>query len=374
MIVGVLKEVKTDEYRVAALPMSVGALTKAGHQVLVQATAGNGSGFSDEEYVEAGATLVSTAEEVWDRADMIYHVKEPIPSEYPLLKKDQILFAYLHLATSKELTLALMDREVVAIAYETVELPDGSLPLLSPMSEVAGVLATQIAACYLWRTHQGCGKLLGGITGVPPAKVVVLGAGIVGSSATRIALGLGAHVIIVDKDMRRLSCLNEVFQGRLETVASNPYNIASAVKQADVVIGAVLQKGARAPIMVTRDMVKTMKPGAVIVDVAVDQGGCIETTHPTTHSDPIYITDGVIHYCVTNMPGIVPRTSTIALSDATLPYALKLANLGYQEALRSDEALRGGLNVFEGKVTNRFVAESLGLEYIPYEPGITARR
>jgi alanine dehydrogenase len=368
VIVGVLKEVKTDEYRVAAPPISVGALTKAGHQVLVQATAGDGSGFSDEEYVEAGATLVSTAEEVWDRADMIYHVKEPIPSEYPLLKKGQILFAYLHLATSKELTLALMDREVVAIAYETVELPDGSLPLLSPMSEVAGVLATQIAACYLWRTHQGCGKLLGGITGVPPAKVVVLGAGIVGSSATRIALGLGANVIVVDKDMRRLSCLNEVLQGRLETVASNPYNIASAVKQADVVIGAVLQKGARAPIMVTRDMVKTMKPGAVIVDVAVDQGGCIETTHPTTHSDPIYITDGVIHYCVTNIPGIVPRTSTIALSNATLPYALKLANLGYQEALRSDEALRGGLNVFEGKVTNRFVAESLGLECTSFQP------
>jgi len=368
MIIGVPKEVKPDEYRVAATPVAVEVLSKAGHQVLVETTAGEGSGFADEEYIKAGATVISTAEEVWNQADMIYHVKEPIPSEYLLLKKGQILFAYLHLATTKELTLALMDRGVVAIAYETVELPDGSLPLLSPMSEVAGILATQVAATYLWRTHQGSGKLLGGVTGVPPATVVILGAGIVGTNAAKMALGLGAHVIIVDKDMRRLSCLNEVLQGRLETLASNPYNIVSAVKQADVVIGAVLQKGARAPILVTEDMVKTMKPGSVIVDVAVDQGGCVETTHPTTHSDPIYIVDGVIHYCVTNMPGIVPRTSTIALSNVTLPYALKLANLGYQEALRSDEALRKGLNIFDGKVTNRFVAESLCLEYSPFQP------
>ena len=368
VIVGVPKEVKSDEYRVGAPPIAVEVLTKAGHQVLVETTAGDESGFADKEYIEAGATVVSTAEEVYSRADMIYHVKEPISSEYPLLKKGQIIFAYLHLATAKELTLTLMDRGVVAIAYETVELPDGSLPLLSPMSEVAGVLATQVAACYLWRTHQGCGKLFGGVTGVPPAKVVILGGGIVGTNAGRMALGLGAHVVIIDKDISRLSSLGEVLHGRFETLASNPYNIASAVKEADVIIGAVLRKGGRAPILVTEDMVKTMKPGSVIIDVAVDQGGCVETTHPTTHSAPVYIVDGVTHYCVTNMPGIVPRTSTIALSNATLPYALKLANLGYREALKSDDALRKGLNVFEGKVTNRFVAESLGLEYTPFQP------
>jgi len=368
VIVGVPKEVKPDEYRVAAPPTAVEALTKAGHQVLVESMAGEESGFTDEEYIQAGGTVMVAAEGVYSQADMIYHVKEPAPSEYPLLKKDQINFAYLHLATNKELAYALMDSGVVAIAYETVELPDGSLPLLSPMSEVAGVLATQVAACYLWRTHQGCGKLLGGVTGVPPAKVVILGGGIVGNNAAKIALGLGAHVTVIDTDMRRLSYLNEVLQGRVETVASNQYNIATAVKEADIVIGAVLHKGGRAPILVTEDMVKTMKPGSVIIDVAVDQGGCVETTHPTTHSDPIYIVDGVIHYCVTNMPGIVPRTSTIALSNATLPYALKLANLGYRKALKSDDALRKGLNVFDGKVTNSFVAESLGLEYTPYKP------
>jgi alanine dehydrogenase len=372
VIIGVPKEVKTEEYRVAATPVAVEVLTKAEHQVLVETTAGEGSGFADEEYVKAGATVISTAEKIWNRADMIYHVKEPVPSEYPLLKKGQILFAYLHLANAKELTLALMDRGVVAIAYETVELPDGSLPLLSPMSEVAGVLAAEVAATYLWRTHQGCGKLLGGVTGIPLGNVVILGAGIVGNNAAKIALGLGAHVTVIDTDMRRLSCLNEVLQGRVETLASNQYNIADAVREADVVIGAVLHKGGRTPILVTEDVVKTMKPGSVIIDVAVDQGGCVETTHPTTHSDPTYIVDGVIHYCVTNMPGIVPRTSTIALSNATLPHALKLANLGYREALRNDEALRKGLNVFEGKVTNRFVAESLGLEYTPYSD-ITTR-
>jgi len=297
---------------------------------------------------------------------MTYHVKEPTPSEYKFLKKGQILFAYLHLAVAKELTLALMDRGVIAIAYETVELPDGSLPLLSPMSEVAGILSVEVAATYLWRTHQGCGKLLGGVTGVPPAKVIILGAGTVGTNAAKIALGLGAHVTVIDIDMRRLSCLNEALQGRVEAIASNHHNIASAVKEADVVIGAVFHKGARAPILVTKDMVKSMKPGSVIVDVAVDQGGCVETTHPATHGDPIYVIDGVIHYCVTNMPAVVPQTSTIALSNATLPYALKLANLGYREALRNDEALRKGLNVLEGRVTNRFVAESLGLEYAPY--------
>jgi len=368
MIVGVPKEVKTEEYRVGAPPMAVGVLTKAGHQMLVQTTAGEGSGFADEEYIEAGATVVSTAEEVFSRAEMIYKVKEPIPSEYPLLRKDQILFTFLHLAPAKELTHALMDRGVIAIAYEMIGLPDGSTPLLEPMSAIAGRLAIQVAAQYLGKMYNGSGKLLGGIPGVPPATVVILGGGIVGSNAAQMALGLGAHVITVDNNVDRLRYLSEILHGRFETLVANPYNIANAVKEADVVIGAVLVKGGRAPIMVTRDMVRSMKPGSVIVDVAVDQGGCVETTRPTTHSDPIYIVDGVIHYAVTNMPGIVPRTSAMALSNATLPYALKLANLGFREAMRSDEPLRKGLNVWNGKVTNKIVADSLGLEYTPFQP------
>lgn len=367
MIIGVPKEIKTEEYRVGAPPMAVGVLTKAGHQVLVQTMAGVGSGFADEEYVEAGATVVGTTEEVYSQAEMIYHVKEPIPSEYPLLRKDQILFTYLHLAVAKELTQMLMDKGVIAIAYETVELPNGSLPLLTPMSEIAGRLATQIAAQYLGKMYKGSGKLLGGVPGVPPATVVIIGGGGVGTYAAETALGLGAHVIIIDISVDRLRYLSEVLHGRFETLVSNPLSIANAVKAADVVIGAALAPGARAPILVTRDMVKSMKPGSVIVDVAVDQGGCIETTHPTSHSDPVYIVDGVIHYCVTNMPGIVPQTSTLALSNATLPYALELANLGYLEALRSDDSLRKGVNVFKGRVTNRLVAKSLGLEYTPLE-------
>jgi len=343
-------------------------LTKAGHQVLVQTTAGDGSDFTDEKYIEAGATVVSTAEEVWNRADMIYHVKEPIPSEYSLLRRDQILFTFLHLAAGKELTLALMDRGVIAIAYETVELPDGSTLLNNPMSEIAGRIAIMVAAQYMEKMYKGSGKLLGSVSGVAPTTVVVIGGGIVGTNAAQMALGLGARVIIADININRLRYLREVLHGQLETLASNPYNIANAVKEADVVIGAVLVKGGRTPIVVTKDMVKSMKPGSVIVDVAVDQGGCVETTHPTSHSDPVDIIDGVIHYCVPNMPGMVPRTSTIALSNATLPYALKLANLGFREAMRCDEALRKGLNVFEGKVTNRFVAESLGLKYSHFQP------
>jgi alanine dehydrogenase len=368
VIVGIPKEVKVEEYRVAATPMAVGVLTKAGHQTLVETMAGDGSGFSDEEYVEAGATMVNTAEEIYNRADIIYHVKEPIPDEYRLLNKGQILFSYLHLANNEELTHALMDSGVFAIAYETVELTNNSLPLLSPMSEVAGRLATQVAACYLWRVNGGCGKLLGRATGVPPATVVILGGGTVGTNAAKVALGLGAHVIVIDRDVSRLSALSEILHSDFETLTSNSQNVASAVKNADVVIGAALIKGCRAPILVTRDMVKSMRPGSVIVDVAMDQGGCIETSHPTSHSDPVYTVHGVIHYCVTNMPGIVPRTSTIALCNVTLPYVLKLADLGFAEAMRSDEALRKGLNVYDGKVANRLLAESLGLEYYPYRP------
>ena len=368
MIVGIPKEVKIQEYRVGAPPTAVGVLTKAGHQVLVQTMAGSGSGFADEEYVKAGATIVKSAEELYDRAEMIYQVKEPIPSEYPLLKKDQIHFRYLHLAAEEKLTHVLMDRGVVAIAFETVELPDGSTPLLNPMSQIAGRLAIQVAAQYLGRMYKGCGKLLGGVPGVPPATVVIVGGGVVGTNAAQMALGLGARVIMVTRNLERLRYLEEVLHGRFETLASNPYNIASAVKEADVVVGGVLVKGGRAPIMVTRDMVKSMKPGSVIVDVAIDQGGCIETSRPTSHSDPIYIVDDVIHYCVTNMPGIVPRTSAMALSNATLPYALKLANKGWREAMKTDESLAKGLNVWNGKVTNQFVAESLGLEYTPFQP------
>ncbi len=367
MIIGVPKEIKTEEYRIGAPPMAVGVLTQAGHKVLVQATAGEGSGFTDEEFVKVGATMVSTAEEVWRQAGMIYHVKEPIPVEYPLLRRDQILFTYLHLAPAKELTLALMKSGIVAIAYETVELPDGSLPCLQPMSEIAGRIATMVGAQYIGKMHKGLGKLLGGVPGVPPATVVVLGGGVVGTHAAQMALGLGARVIMVTRNLNRLRYLDEVMHGRFETLASNPYNITNIVKEADVLVGAVLVAGGRAPIMVTREMIKTMKPGSVIVDVAVDQGGCIETTRPTTHDDPIYIVDDVVHYCVANMPGMYPRTSTMALSNATLPYALKLANLGYKEALKKDEALRKGLSVFQGKVTDRLVAEALGLEYTPYE-------
>ncbi len=368
MIIGVLKEVKIEEYRVGAPPMAVEVLTKAGHQVLVQTTAGEGSGFADKEYIEAGATVMSTAEEVYNQAEMIYQVKEPIPSEFPLLKKGQIHFRYLHLAAEEKLTHVLMEKGVTAIAFETIETPDGATPCLDPMSAVAGRIATVVAAQYMGKMYKGSGKLLGGVPGVPPATVVVIGGGIVGTNAAQAALGLGARVVLADINVNRLRYLNEVLHGRFETLTSNPYNIASVVKQADVVIAAVLVKGGKAPIVVTREMVKSMKPGSVIVDVAIDQGGCVETSRPTSHSDPIYIVDDVIHYCVTNMPGIVPRTSTVALSNATLPYALKLANLDFREAMKSDEPLKKGLNVFGGKVTNRFVADSLGLECTAIEP------
>ena len=368
MIVGVPKEVKIEEYRVGAPPTAVRVLTKAGHQVLVQTMAGDGSGFADGEYAKAGATIVKSAEELYDRAEMIYQVKEPIPSEYPLLKKDQIHFRYLHLAAEEKLTHVLMDKGVVAIAFETIETPDGKVPCLDPMSAVAGRLATQVAAQFIGRMYKGSGKLLGGVPGVPPATVVIIGGGVVGTNAAQMALGLGARVIMVTRNLARLRYLEEVLHGRFETLASNPYNIANAVKEADVVVGGVLVKGGRAPIMVTKEMVKSMKPGSVIVDVAIDQGGCVETSRPTSHSDPIYIVDDVIHYCVTNMPGMVPRTSTMALSNATLPYALKLANKGWREAMKTDEPLAKGLNVWNGKVTNKFVAESLGLEYTPFQP------
>jgi len=368
MIIGVPKEVKVEEYRVGAPPTAVDVLVKAGHQVLVQATAGEGSGFSDEEYTKVGAIIIGTAEELYERAEMIYQVKEPIPSEYPLLRKDQIHYRYLHLAAEEKLTKALMEKGVTAVAFETIETPDGATPCLDPMSAIAGRIATQVGAQFLGKMYKGSGKLLGGVPGVPPATVVILGGGVVGTNAAQMALGLGARVIMVTRNLLRLRCLEEVLHGRFETLASNPYNIAQMVKEADLLIGAVLVKGGRAPTMVTKEMVKTMKPGSVIVDVAIDQGGCIETSRATSHAEPTYIVDGVIHYCVTNMPGMVPRTSTMALSNATMPYALKLANKGYREAMKADEPLRKGLNVWNGKVTNKLVADSLGLEYTPFKP------
>jgi alanine dehydrogenase len=365
MIIGVPKEIKDKENRVALTPGGAHLLVQTGHRVVIERGAGAGSGFTDEEYVQNGAEIAATHEEAWSRAEMVLKVKEPLASEYPLLRKDLLLFTYLHLAAEEKLMRELMDKQVTAVAYETVELADGSLPLLTPMSEVAGKMAVQIAAHYLERTNGGRGKLLGGVPGVRPADVVVVGGGTVGTAAARVALGMGADVTIIDRDLDRLRYLSEVLHGALTTLASNPYNIAEAVKFADAVIGAVLIKGAKAPKLVTAAMVKSMTPGSVIVDVAIDQGGSVETIHPTTHSHPTYDVDGVIHYGVTNMPGAVPRTSTYALSNATLPYAHKLADLGFERAVKSDAGLARGVNVYQGQVTYAAVAEAFGLRYRP---------
>ncbi len=365
MIIGVLKEIKTEEYRVSAPPMAVESLVQAGHKVIVQTTAGEGSGFADDDYVKVGATIINNVGEVWGQAEMIYHVKEPIPAEYKYLRQGLILFTYLHLAAERELTQTLLENGVTGVAFETVENPDGTTPLLEPMSAVAGRVGTLVGAQYLGKMHGGSGKLIGGVPGTPPATVVVLGGGVVGTNSAQMALGLGARVIMLTRNLQRLKYLEEVMPGRFETRASNPYNIANAVREADIVIGAVLVPGSQAPIMVTREMVKTMRPGSVIVDIAIDQGGCIETSDPTTHANPIYVEDGVIHYCVTNMPGMYPRTSAIALSNATLPYALKLANRGIVGAVQSDECLAKGVNTYNKYCTNEPTATSLGLEYTP---------
>jgi alanine dehydrogenase len=363
MIVGILKEMKNEEYRVSAPPMAVEALTGAGHRVLLQSGAGESSGFSDEEYKAAKAEIVTLAETVWKNSDMIYHVKEPVPAEYKYLREGLILFTFLHLAAAVELTRALLDRNVTSIAFETVETAEGKTPLLDPMSAIAGREAVTMGAQYLGKIYKGRGVLLGGVVGVPPANVVIIGGGSVGTNATQMALGLGARVILLDIDINHLTHLDEIMHGRFETLMSNPYNIAHAVKQADLLIGCVLIKGARAPRIVTKEMIKTMKKGSVVIDVAIDQGGCIETSHPTTHADPIFMVDDVIHYCVANMPSMYPCTSTMALSHATLPYALKLANLGLEEALKTDSSLLKGLNTYKGRLTNRSVAEALNLKY-----------
>ena len=364
MLIGIPKEIKDNENRVSATPAGVTEYIAHGHGVIVETAAGTGSGFSDDEYRKAGATVVDSAADIWAQADMIVKVKEPIQPEYDHMRDGQILYTYLHLAAEEQLTHALMKRGVTAVAYETVELPDGSLPLLSPMSEVAGRMATQVGAHYLAKYLGGRGKLLGGVPGVPPADVVIIGGGIVGTNAAQMALGMGANVKILDVSVDRLRYLDLVLHGRLTTLASNRTSIADAVRQCDVLIGGVLIHGAKAPKLVTAEMVAGMRDGAVIVDVAIDQGGCVETAHPTSHGDPIYKVGGVTHYCVTNMPGAMPRTSTIALSNVTLPYGLLLADQGV-DAVRKNPALRLGLNVYQGKVTYAAVAEAFGLDYTP---------
>ncbi|KPL25060.1 MAG: alanine dehydrogenase [Anaerolineae bacterium SM23_84] len=365
MIIGILKEIKDNEYRVSVTPGGAHQLVEEGHQVLLENGAGEGSGFADQEYAEEGVKVIPDAAQVWRRAEMIMKVKEPLAQEYDYLRNGLILYTYLHLAANEELTRQLLARQITGIAYETVEMPDGSLPLLTPMSEVAGKMAVQIAAHCLERMNGGRGKLLGGIPGVLPADVVIIGGGVVGTNAALVALGMGANVIILDINPERLRYLSEVLRGNLNTLISTPRNIAEAVRRADVVIGAVLVKGAKAPRLVTREMVAEMKPGSVIVDVAVDQGGCVETTRPTSHSQPTYLVDGVVHYGVPNIPGAVPRTSTYGLSNVTLPYALKLASKGFLKALEDDPALAKGVNTYAGHVTYKAVAEAFDMEYRP---------
>ncbi len=368
MLVGVLKEIKNNENRVAITPAGVSALVKAGHKVVVEKEAGAGSGITDKDYSEAGAEIWDSSKKICADAEMIMKVKEPLAPEYDLFHEDQILFTYLHLAPEPELTKALMKKQVASVAYETVQLADGSLPLLSPMSEIAGRMAPQIGAHFLEKPQGGRGVLLAGVPGVPQGEAVIVGGGIVGTNAAKIALGLGARVTLLDINTNRLRYLDDIFHGQLATLMSNHYNIASAVKRADLLVGAVLVPGARAPRLVTEDMVKTMKPGSVIVDVAIDQGGSIETIdRVTTHSDPTYVKHGVVHYSVANMPGAVARTSTFALTNATLPYALQLATKGLKKAAKDNPALAKGVNVLNGKITYQAVATAHNLEYHPLE-------
>lgn len=363
MKIGIPKEIKVHEYRVGATPSMVRALVEAGHTVNIQTNAGTRIGYTDEMYHSAGAHIVSTAAEVY-AAEMVIKVKEPQESEYSLLRKGQILFCYLHLAPDPEQTKALIDSGVIAIAYETVTDAVGRLPLLIPMSEIAGRIAIQVGATCLQMNNGGNGTLMGGVPGVAPALVTIIGGGAVGTEAARMAMGLGANVTIIDKDLNRLRALDALFGPHLQTLYSTSANIEEAVTRADVVVGGVLIPGKTAPKLVTAAMVKKMRPGSVIVDVAIDQGGCVETARPTTHEDPTYLVDGVIHYCVTNMPGACARTSTQALTNATLDYALAIANKGYREALLANEGLCNGLNVCDGKVTNKYVAHDLGYAFV----------
>lgn len=367
MIIGLPKEIKDNEYRVGLTPAGVRALTDAAHSVIVEQSAGEGSGFNDALYQKAGAQIIASADDVWAQAEMIVKVKEPIEPEYKRMREGQLLFTYLHLAPDTKLTSQLLERKVTGVAYETITDRRGSLPLLTPMSEVAGRMAIQVGAHFLEKMSGGAGILLGGVPGVPAARVVIIGGGVVGTNAAKIAVGMGAHVTIIDNNLDRLRELDDIFLSKISTLASSAYMIHDAISTADLIVGAVLVPGAAAPRLVTRNMLKDVPNGAVIVDVAVDQGGCIETTHPTTHSDPTYYVEGVLHYCVANMPGAVPRTSTFALTNATLPYALKLANLGFLNAITSDPGLKEGVNTYAGHCTYEAVATAQGLQYTPLD-------
>ncbi|HEX2089867.1 MAG TPA: alanine dehydrogenase [Actinomycetota bacterium] len=363
MIVGVPKEVKDNEYRVALTPEGARELTHSGHTVLIQEGAGEGSSLFRDRYERAGAEIVSDAKAVWDAADMVLKVKEPVPQEYDLLREGQILFTYLHLAASKELTELLAERKVSAVAYETVQLPDGRLPLLAPMSEIAGRMAPHVGARLLEKEYGGRGVLMGGVSGVRPAKALVLGAGMAGSNAARIAAGMEAEVVVLDKSLDKLRFIDQIHKGRIMTLMSDTLTLEQRVRESDVVIGTVLVPGAKAPKLVTREMVASMRPGSVVIDISIDQGGCIETSRMTTHSNPTYVEEGAVHYCVGNMPGAVPNTSTYALTNVTLPYAIAMAEKGLEDALREGPTLAPGLNTYGGAVTNRPVADAHGMEW-----------
>jgi len=376
MKIGLPKEIKDNEYRVGLTPAGVRAFTDAGHNVFVEKAAGEGSGFGNESYEKAGAKILDTADDIWGEGDMIVKVKEPVAPEYARMRENQLLFTYLHLAPEPELTKQLMERKVSGVAYETITDVKGTLPLLTPMSEVAGRMSVQVGATYLEKMNGGRGILLGGVPGVTAGRVVIIGGGVVGTEAAKMAIGLGAHVTIIDRNLDRLRQLDDIFLSKVQTLASSRYAIEEAISHADLIIGAVLVVGAAAPKLVTRAMLKLIPNGAVLVDVAVDQGGCFETTHATTHSNPTYYEEGVLHYCVANMPGAVPRTSTFALTNATLPYALDLANKGFERAIREDKGLLEGVNTFGGKLTYEAVAASQNLEYTPLDSmvdGIAAK-
>lgn len=366
MIIGVPKEIKNNENRVAITPTGVLALTDRGHIVLVETNAGVGSGFSNNQFEVAGAQITTTAQEIYNSSDIIVKVKEPLKSEYNLIREGQIIFTYFHFAASEELTLAMIERKAICIAYETVEKPDGSLPLLIPMSEIAGRMSIQEGAKFLEKPMGGKGKLLGGVPGVKPANVLILGAGVVGTQAAKMAAGLGAHVTLMDVNLARLRYLDDTLPSNVDTVYSSKYSITEHIKTADLVVGAVLVPGAKAPNLITKDMLTLMEKGTVLLDVAVDQGGCIETCYPTTHENPVYQIDGVLHYCVANMPGAVPQTSTMALTQATLPYLFQLADKGWQRACRENLELTKGLNIADGKVMNKAVANTFELSYHSY--------
>jgi alanine dehydrogenase len=363
MIVGILKEIKAEENRVSMTPAGVEVMKQNGHTVLVEKTAGIGSGFEDAAYIKAGAEIIDTPAAIFEKADMVMHVKEPLPPEYDLIRSDQIVFTYLHLAAAEELTQTLIKSDSINIAYETIQTADGSLPLLTPMSEVAGRMAIQQGAKYLEMNQGGRGVLMGGVPGVEPATVVVIGGGVVGTNAAKMACGLGAKVYMLDMDLERLRYLSDVMPSNCFLLMSSPATVRKLIREADVVVGAVLIPGAKAPKLITREMLKSMKPGSVLVDVAIDQGGCFETSKATTHGDPIYMVDGVLHYCVANMPGAVAKTSALALTNATLPYAVEIANKGWKRAMQESAEIKCGANVVKGKITYKGVAEAFDLEY-----------